>query len=148
MFAKQWQNSTSCPSGLQCKGQTMHTDMYFTMGSCNPKADTGCDFSINSLKAKHRHLFHALLGCSSETPCIVEGLLSRTHRHRLQLLIQDIQLSVSHGGPNGAGGYPLKVTMIAVPAADPDGCLCGTVDVVDVCVWQNLTRLLSDAPSS
>ena len=70
-----------------------------------------------------------------------------TYRHRLQLVIQDIQLSVSHGGSNGAGGYPLKVTPITAPAACPDGGFCWTIDIVDLCVWQHLTRPLSYTPT-
>ena len=62
-----------------------------------------------------------------------------TYRHWLELLIQDVQMSISHGASYGACGRPLKVTPIAVPTADPDGRLSRAIDVVDVCVWQQLT---------
>lgn len=58
-----------------------------------------------------------------------------TYRHWLQLLIQDIQMSVSHGTPYGACGHPVEVSSIAAPAADPDGRLSWAIDVVDACVW-------------
>ena len=70
-----------------------------------------------------------------------------TYRYRLQLVIQNIQLGVGHGGSNGAGSHPLEVTPIAVPAADPDGCLSRAIDVVDLCVRQHFTCSLSHTPA-
>ncbi len=70
-----------------------------------------------------------------------------TYRYWLQLVIQNIQLGVSHGGPNGASSHPLKVAPIAVPAADPDGCLSWAIDVVDLCVRQHFTCSLSHTPA-
>lgn len=57
-----------------------------------------------------------------------------TNRDWSELTVQNIELGVGHGGPNGAGAHPLKVALIAFPTAHPDGCLCGAIYVVDLSV--------------
>ncbi len=104
----------------------------------------GCQENGHSCTTGQCSALSAQAACvgACECPCIC-----LTYRYWLQLFIQDIQLGVGHGGPDGAGSHPLKVTPVAVPAADPDGGFSRAIDVVDLCVRQHFTCSLSHTPA-
>jgi len=98
----------------------------------------------HSCTTSKRSALSARAACVGAYECTCVQL---TYRNWLQLVIQNVQLGVGHGGPDGASSHPLKVTPIAVPTADPDSGLGRAVDVVDLCVRQHFTCSLSHTPA-
>ncbi len=82
-----------------------------------------------------------------QAPTKHDPVRALTYRDWSQVSIQHIEVSISHGGPDGEGADTLIVAPIGQPVADTNGGFCGAVEVEDLGVGQQHTCALCQAPA-